>query len=163
MLRRWLPTPMSRCTGRTKDLLPEQTSPFLPSTLAPRRYRWTIALVSTIIVFYLLLNHDYIPTESFRSLDSHTSTEVDWSQFAYTQYVTNSDYLCNSVMIFETLDRLSSRADRVMLYPSKMFKSDNDTSLDAELIIKARDEYNVKLVPITVQHKDNADGKRVSS
>ncbi|KAJ4125357.1 hypothetical protein NW768_008974 [Fusarium equiseti] len=44
-----------------------------------------------------------------------------------------------------------------MMYPSKMFKSDNDTSLDAELIIKARDEYNVKLVPITVQHKDNVD------
>ncbi|KAI6768638.1 hypothetical protein HG531_010827 [Fusarium graminearum] len=138
-------------------MLPEQTSPFLSSTLAPRRYRWIAALAFTILVFYLLHSHDFIPTESLRASDSDTSITVDWSQFAYTQYVTNSEYLCNSVMFFEALDRLSSQADRVMMYPSKMFMSENDTSRDIELLVKARDEYNVKLVPITVQHKDNAD------
>jgi hypothetical protein len=157
LLRQWLYTPMSSCTGRSKDLLTEQTSPFLPGTLAPRRYRWTGALVFAIVVLYLLLSHDFIPAESLRASDSDTSIAVDWSQFAYTQYVTNSEYLCNSVMFFESLDRLSSQADRVMMYPSKMFNSENDTSRDIELLVKARDEYNVKLVPITVQHKDNAD------
>ncbi|KAK0738622.1 nucleotide-diphospho-sugar transferase [Schizothecium vesticola] len=44
---------------------------------------------------------------------------TDWSRFAYVQYVTNSAYLCNSVMLFETLHRLgTSRADRVMMYPA---------------------------------------------
>ncbi|RGP65900.1 hypothetical protein FLONG3_9032 [Fusarium longipes] len=142
----------------TKDLLPEKSSPFLSSILAPRRYRWAVALTFITIVFYLVLRHDFLLTESLRPpLNSELSTAVDWSQFAYTQYVTNSEYLCNSVMFFEALDRLSSRADRVMMYPSNMIKTENDTSRDADLLIKARDEYNVKLIPITVQHKDNAD------
>ncbi|THZ34429.1 hypothetical protein D6C88_10490, partial [Aureobasidium pullulans] len=51
---------------------------------------------------------------------------VDWSRFAYSQYVTEKNYLCNSLMIFETLHRLGSKAE-------------------------PRDNYNVKLVPIHVQ------------
>src|SRR2546423_1182183 len=44
--------------------------------------------------------------------------EVEWSNFAYVQYVTHKKYLCNSVLIFEALHRLRSRPDRVLLYPS---------------------------------------------
>ena len=66
-------------------------------------------------------------------------------------------------MFFESLDRLSSRADRVMMYPSHMFEANNGSSVDTQLLIKARDEYRVKLVPITVQHKDNKDGKQILS
>ncbi|KAK7423010.1 N-acetylglucosaminyltransferase [Neonectria punicea] len=83
--------------------------------------------------------------------------EVDWSTFAYTQYVTNSAYLCNSVMSFEALHRLSSRVDRVMMYPSEMLQSGDDSSSDARLLIKARDEYSVKLVPIAVQYGHRLD------
>lgn len=87
---------------------------------------------------------------------------VDWSRFAYTQYVTNSEYLCNAVMIFETLHRLGSKPDRVMMYPSHMLRdSANDHNINQRqgdedrLLRKARDEYNVKLVPI---HRLNNDG-----
>ncbi|KAM5345885.1 hypothetical protein ACJ41O_011746 [Fusarium nematophilum] len=85
--------------------------------------------------------------------------EVDWSRFAYVQYVTNEDYLCNSVMIFETLYRLGSKADRVMMYPGWMLRPDAQESKShpGRLLIRARDEYNVKLQPIQIQHRDGSD------
>ncbi|KAH6896691.1 nucleotide-diphospho-sugar transferase [Thelonectria olida] len=85
--------------------------------------------------------------------------KVDWSRFAYTQYVTNADYLCNSVMIFETLHRLGSKADRLMMYPNFMLDP-TDTESDTphgKLLIQARDKYNVKLMPVEVQHREGAD------
>ncbi|KPM40257.1 Glucose N-acetyltransferase 1 [Neonectria ditissima] len=84
---------------------------------------------------------------------------VDWSRFAYTQYVTNAEYLCNSVMMFETLHRLGSRPDRVMMYPQWMLDpaaATADTS-HGLLLIKARDRYGVKLRPIEVQSRAGGD------
>jgi alpha-N-acetylglucosamine transferase len=40
-----------------------------------------------------------------------------------------------------------------------MLKSDDDKSNDARLLRKVRDEYNVNLVPITVQRRSGADSK----
>ncbi|OBS22463.1 hypothetical protein FPOA_08800 [Fusarium poae] len=88
-----------------------------------------------------------------------SSDGTDWSKFAYVQYVTDVDYLCNSVMAFETLGRLGSRADRVMMYPSEMLAPDaeySDTKA-GQLLIKARDEYNVKLQPIEIQRREGDD------
>ncbi|KAK1448576.1 glucose N-acetyltransferase [Colletotrichum cuscutae] len=89
---------------------------------------------------------------------------VDWSRFAYVQYVTNKDYLCNSVMFFERLQELESKADRVLMYPSVMLadpheKEHEDSSDDAKLLILAREKYNVKLDPISVQHRTGSDRK----
>ncbi|KAM0556113.1 hypothetical protein ACHAPJ_006102, partial [Fusarium lateritium] len=85
------------------------------------------------------------------------TTGVDWSRFAYTQYVTNSDYLCNSLMFFESLHRYSSHADRVMMVPSFMLEPEMVNSSDASLLNKARDKYNVKIVPITIQTREIAE------
>lgn len=109
---------------------------------------------------------DSVDTKPSADDDGTSSTDdTDWSRFAYTQYVTNSEYLCNSVMIFETLHRLGSKADRVMMYPAYMFKNPTDTSSETSsgrLLIKSRDEYGAKLVPIQVQHRDtNPDGMSV--
>lgn len=101
------------------------------------------------------------------SLSSGKEAEapVDWSRFAYTQYVTDRDYLCNSIMIFETLHRLDSRPDRVLLYPEEMLRdpasreSHDDLS---RLLIKARDEYDVKLIPIQVFHQHKNDCMNIS-
>ncbi|CAL3973565.1 hypothetical protein PZA11_005771 [Diplocarpon coronariae] len=88
---------------------------------------------------------------------SWDSPDVDWSRFAYTQYATNLDYLCNSVMIFETLHRLGSKAERLLLYPSEYSAKDaiSDTP-ERRLLLKSRREYGVKLVPIAVQHHESA-------
>ncbi|CZR39384.1 hypothetical protein FPRO06_03011 [Fusarium proliferatum] len=135
-------------------LLSELTPSFPPSFVAPKRYRWAAGLIFVIFLFYFFSINGFLYQ---KPLKFRGSIEVDWSRFAYTQYVTNSDYLCNSVMLFESLHRFSSRADRVMMYPSHMFEANNGSSVDTQLLIKARDEYRVKLVPITVQHKDNKD------
>ena len=86
----------------------------------------------------------------------------DWSQYAYVQYVTTPEYLCNSVMIFEALHRLGSRPERVMLYPRTMMADPMQHTANGrsrKLLIKARDEYGVNLVPIDVQHRDNEDDR----
>jgi hypothetical protein len=87
---------------------------------------------------------------------------VDWSRFAYTQYVTNHDYLCNSVMLLESLHRLESKADRVIMYPREMLpdpeaRLDDQRDDEGRLLAKARDQYGVKLIPIDLQHKDLED------
>lgn len=82
---------------------------------------------------------------------------LDWSRFAYVQYVTNTEHLCNSVMLFEALHRLGSRADRLMMYPSNFAIDSEDDSSDGVLLRKARDMYGVKLVPIEIQRRTGSE------
>ncbi|CZR41585.1 uncharacterized protein FPRO_11174 [Fusarium proliferatum ET1] len=120
--------------------------------MASKRTRLTPIAVLTIFLFFFLFNQyqDFTASSAFQS-SRQTSFGVDWSRFAYTQYVTNSEYLCNSVMFFEALQRLGSQADRVMMVPASMLEPDMENSSDGYLINKARDEYSVKIVPITIQ------------
>jgi alpha-N-acetylglucosamine transferase len=74
------------------------------------------------------------------------------SRFAYCQYVTNRDYLCNSLMIFESLSRYESRADLLLMYPQHW--DIHSSSVEAHLLRKARRDYGVKLLPIQIQHFD---------
>lgn len=78
----------------------------------------------------------------------------DWSRFAYVQYATDEVHLCNSILIFEALHRLGTRPDRVLMHPSSFLVEEGDSSFEAHLLRKARDEYNVKLVPI--ENHDNS-------
>ena len=86
---------------------------------------------------------------------------VDWSRFAYVQYVTNTPYLCNSVMLFERLHTLGTKADKLMMYPAQYVPG--DSSVEGRLLAKARDEYGVKLTPIEVQRRAAHDGKTLYS
>ena len=115
---------------------------------------------ATAALFFVLLIFYYGPFESPQPLTpvipSSTSPEgVNWRKFAYVQYVTNTAYLCNSVMLFESLFRLGTKADRLMMYPSSFVPGDH--SLEGKLLAKARDAYGVKLVPIDVQRRSNND------
>jgi alpha-N-acetylglucosamine transferase len=74
------------------------------------------------------------------------------SRFAYCQYVTNRDYLCNSLMIFESLSRYGSRADLLLMYPQHW--DIHSSSVEAHLLRKARRDYEAKLLPIQIQHFD---------
>lgn len=138
--------------------------------IASRRYRWLAGAIffSTFIIVLLgfhrspAYNPSSIPEAPVpghsTTTDTKANSDINWSTFAYTQYVTNSEYLCNSVMFFEALKRLNSKADRVMMYPVGLVHPGDHSSLEARLVAKARDEYDVKLVPIEIQHRDNADG-----
>ncbi|KAF4340148.1 GNT1 alphan-acetylglucosamine transferase [Fusarium beomiforme] len=109
------------------------------------------AAFTTIFSFFYLNRYQNFAAQTASSWPLENPSSIDWSRFAYTQYVTNSEYLCNSLMFFEALQRLGSRPDRVMMVPESMLEPETEDSSDAYLINKARDEYNVKIVPITVQ------------
>ncbi|KAJ5544972.1 hypothetical protein N7535_006641 [Penicillium sp. DV-2018c] len=124
----------------------------------PKALRAIIAIfVLFVIVESLLILADRSTVVCFPGRHSGQADvgAVDWSRFAYTQYVTDTAYLCNSVMLFETLHRLHSKPDRVMMYPSEFPLDGNIT--ESRLLRKARDEYNVKLVPIRVQSRASGD------
>ncbi|RFU30235.1 hypothetical protein B7463_g6073, partial [Scytalidium lignicola] len=87
------------------------------------------------------------------SQPQYAEQHIDWSRFAYTQYVTNTEYLCNSVMLFEILHRLGSKADRLMMYPVTMSVDPKSDSPETRLLLKAQKEYGAKLTPIEVQHR----------
>jgi alpha-N-acetylglucosamine transferase len=127
--------------------------------MSSKRLRVVLIAVLTTLLFFYLQSQTGERTSSWLS---HAEKDVDWSRFAYTQYVTNSEYLCNSLMFFESLKRHGSRPDRVMMVPESMLEPEMVNSSDAYLLNKARDEYNVKLVPITIQTNWAGDGKLTS-
>ncbi|MCJ1413033.1 N-acetylglucosaminyltransferase [Ptychographa xylographoides] len=132
---------------------------YRPSRITPRSVYWqfrrlrplllTLAAVGAIFYYSTHYHRRLFPPKhapSFRYKD------VDWRRFAYTQYATDSHYLCNSLMVFEALDRLGSRAERVLMYPEE-WDTDvaNQTDRDSQLLVKAVNAYNVKLVPVKVR------------
>ncbi|KAF2179504.1 glycosyltransferase family 8 protein [Zopfia rhizophila CBS 207.26] len=72
---------------------------------------------------------------------------------AYHQNVTNSYYLCNSLMILESLHRLGSKADGAMMYPKEWnVPADNgmNATCKSTILAQPRDRYDAELVPIQV-------------
>ncbi|KAI9886324.1 MAG: threonine synthase [Watsoniomyces obsoletus] len=82
----------------------------------------------------------------------------DWTRFAYGQYVTDrTNYLCNSVLIFEALNRLDSKPDRFVMYPDNWKVEEKSEDLHSRLLVKMREEYRVHLVPVKLQTRESQD------
>ncbi|KAL4790342.1 nucleotide-diphospho-sugar transferase [Aspergillus venezuelensis] len=113
-----------------------------------RRIR-TWAFIFVFILFVLFLRREPAPA----SATPHINLDrVDWTRYAYTQYATSSPYLCNAVLVFDALEKLGSRAQRVLYYPKKwdvIVESDHDR--DSQLLKMARDRYKAMLVPIELE------------
>lgn len=74
---------------------------------------------------------------------------VNWSNFAYSLYATDSATLCHAVLIFDALAKFGSKADRVLFYPEYWDTEISSSSdRDSQLLVIARDTYHVKLQPI---------------
>lgn len=101
---------------------------------------------------YLQRYPEATPWKVFRNKAvSITPTESTiWTDYAYCQYVTTVDYLCNSLMIFESLQNVRSKAARVMMFPQEWVL--DETTEEGRLLSKARDDFHVVLQPIEVQH-----------
>ncbi|KAJ5156819.1 nucleotide-diphospho-sugar transferase, partial [Penicillium capsulatum] len=135
--------------------------PFISTmVLSPQVVRTTIVSIVAFVATVTLLR---LPNPESRHDHDILSNEIDWSRFAYTQYATDRSYLCNSVMLFEALHRLGSKADRVMLYPSGFLQSEDDNSKEGRLLRFARDHYQVKLNPIEIQMKGGSGAPWSSS
>ncbi|KAF2150243.1 glycosyltransferase family 8 protein [Myriangium duriaei CBS 260.36] len=66
---------------------------------------------------------------------------------AYSQYAGRASALCNALMIFETLHKTGSQADRVLLH-NQDWKA-GDKNYMGKLLSRAK-EYQVKLVPVKI-------------
>lgn len=133
-----------------KDKPVSHTRPAVPPIR--NRSHWLLAVLAVLLLFYFL----HKPSQGLAI--PGTTGHIIWSDYAYTQYATDEHYLCNSVMLFESLHRLGSKADRVLFYPrswdTTVHSSKDRTS---QLLVIARDTYKVKLHPIdffTVKHDD---------
>ncbi|KAL1596464.1 U1 small nuclear ribonucleoprotein C [Paraconiothyrium brasiliense] len=85
-------------------------------------------------------------------------SSMQWSDFAYVQYVTNPSYLCNSLMIFEALRRYTTKAELLMMYPQEWqipVEINEGAEFETKLLVKARDEYKVQMAPIQVKTFQN--------
>lgn len=87
---------------------------------------------------------------AFGTLFKEESESPFPTKIAYCQYVTDRDYLCNSLMIFESLSLSGSQADLLLMYPQHW--NLDPSSIEGHWLRKAREEYGVKLAPIQVQH-----------
>lgn len=122
-----------------------------------QRSRWLYSLVAVGLLYFLYSSRLHIlPHRTPVHAPSLNYKNVDWSHFAYSQYATDSAYLCNAVMVFEALARLGSKADRILLYPQQWDTDISDeTDRDSQLLVKAREYYNVKLIPVEIPKKDD--------
>jgi hypothetical protein len=125
--------------GRRSPELPRYVSgSHAPSFLWRRRYL-LYAVAGLLFLFWLL------PSRHARSgVDT-----VDWEKYAYSLYATDSATLCHAVLVFDSLAKLGSKADRVLFYPDNWDTVvDDRRDRDSQLLLVARNKYNVKLQPI---------------
>ena len=104
----------------------------------PRRSRsTTVIAILTVAVLYLYL------------FPRARNNKVDWSRYAYSQYATDPQSMCNAFMVFEALHRLGSKAERVLLYPEEWDTTISDTlDRNSQLLVRAEKQYKVILNPV---------------
>ncbi|KAL4923780.1 nucleotide-diphospho-sugar transferase [Aspergillus undulatus] len=123
--------------------------PFLAIVKHQLRRIRTWAFILVFILFILFLRREPAPAP----VAPHINYDlVDWSRYAYSQYATSSPYLCNAVLVFDALEKLGSRAQRVLYYPKRwdvVVESDHDR--DSQLLRLAKNKYKAMLVPIELE------------
>ncbi|CEL11071.1 Putative AlphaN-acetylglucosamine transferase (AFU_orthologue; AFUA_8G02690) [Aspergillus calidoustus] len=113
-----------------------------------RRIRTWITIF-VFVLFILFLRRESPPSPALPHINYDL---VDWSRYAYSQYATSSPYLCNAVMVFDALERLGSRAQRVLFYPKDWdVIVESDHRRDSQLLRLAQEKYKALLIPIEVE------------
>ena len=138
---------------------PTKSAYYNPSTTQPssllrhlRRSRFILLIAVSLSLFIYYISQRHTPFFKPRHEPSIRYKNVDWSRYAYSQYATNSAYLCNSIMVFEALERLGSKAERILMYPEEWDTDIADRKdRDSQLLVMAREWYHVKLVPVKVK------------
>lgn len=126
-------------------------------------------LVTAVLLFIVLIASTFMlrPTQQKLSFppqpypqtcapSSQSASPPKASSFAYIEYATNLEYLCNAVMTFESLQRLGCSGSRVLLHPSDISPDDNST--EGYLLQKVSNDYGVELKAIEVQSRKGVDG-----
>jgi alpha-N-acetylglucosamine transferase len=137
----------------------------LKRTLRSRTlWQWILCVAGIYLLVRLLrplpqapVRHTFEPLH-VTPVGEESSDGIDWTRFAYVQYVTDKEYLCNSLMMFESLHRLGSKADRVLLYPQQWELSPSTPTWESIFLKQAQDDYKVHIVPVRPQITESGDG-----
>ncbi|GAB7339031.1 hypothetical protein MBLNU457_5694t2 [Dothideomycetes sp. NU457] len=113
--------------------------------------KWSsrIALFLSAILLLLTLRNRHATSSTLSTTDT---SSIDWSKYAYIQYATEKQYLCNSIMIFESLSKLHTKAAKVMLYPADWDVGPEIGTFQSKLLLRAEADYGVELVPVYRRH-----------
>ncbi|KAL8715452.1 MAG: hypothetical protein Q9220_000786 [cf. Caloplaca sp. 1 TL-2023] len=155
---------MSRFSPPPYPSKDNRRAPPRDSAIPFRRSRYIYLALAVVLLYLALTKLTPLfsrPSRTPQHAPSLRYKNVNWSRYAYFQYATSTAYLCNAVMIFEALDRLGSKADRLLVYPEQWdTRIESQSDRDSQLLVKARDWYNVKLVPmdIPVMHDEDQQG-----
>ncbi|ORY04750.1 nucleotide-diphospho-sugar transferase [Clohesyomyces aquaticus] len=107
----------------------------------PRRSR-ILALAGICLLYWFFFTGNHNKNKNV-AVDT-----TDYSHFAYSLYATDSATLCHAVLVFDALERLGSKADRVLWYPNYWDTVvTNSKDRDSQLLVMARDRYRVRLRP----------------
>ena len=101
------------------------------------RYRNPAAAITLIVIFL----YWWIGREP-------SVAPLDWSRYAYVQYATDDFSMCNAFMVFESLKRLGSQAERVLMYPEEWSVHDASSDRNGQLLVRANKQLGVKLKPV---------------
>lgn len=135
------------------------TRPFIlnPLQLLRVAFRWR-TLIGAFILLYTVYSVDWQTRRHGPSCLSYPPTnpveleheDVHWKRYAYVQYVTSPEQLCSSMIFFESLHRLGSKAERVIMYP-KPYRAVNE-SREAMMLLSAEETWGVVTIPVDIQH-----------
>lgn len=108
-----------------------------------------------------------IPEETIDALykarllkDAKKKNPIDWSQYAYVNYVTNSEYLCNTLVMFQSLKEYDTKAKllllitRDLLDPTKTSNVPNIEKLLNQIKALDGDQVIIKHVDTIVKPED---------
>ncbi|KAL3440134.1 nucleotide-diphospho-sugar transferase [Aspergillus insuetus] len=130
--------------------------------LSARRAVIATCAVATFVLLFaanrlLLVNATTSESaEAFRGLVPHWTTEQENPRFAYVQYATDFDYLCNAMMNFVRLDRFATHFDRVLIHPEDW--NEPGTSREKTALRNIRKKYpRVKLHPVEILATSSGD------
>lgn len=117
------------------------------------------AVVAFILIVILYYGSGSLGTTSrllsgFGGRHVELAGDVRWSNFAYCTYATETSHLCNSLMLLESLYRVNSKADRLLIYSNEWDVSD-EQSAEARLLRKARDKYGVHIQAVQLLREDD--------
>ncbi|KAJ4348281.1 uncharacterized protein N0V89_009653 [Didymosphaeria variabile] len=114
----------------------------------PRAFRWRRRFWIYIGVFVLACWTLYPRQPSY---NDRSTFATKGSNYAYSLYATDGATLCHALLLFDSLAKYGSKADRVLFYPKHWDLVISDSKdRDSQLLVMARDKYNVKLHPVTL-------------
>lgn len=101
-----------------------------------RAFSWSVVAAGLVFIYLLFAGRK-------------RETKVDWTRFAYTLYATDTQSLCNTVLIFDALQRHGSKAERVLQLPLQWHTIvQNEQGRDSQLLLKLQKHYKVTLLPV---------------